>query len=252
MCLTPIYNDVVTIYGWLSDRDPHGDVVVIHVEGDQLVQGPQRGRGDEVQLVVSDGEILEITCILILKWFCWIQMKHLLTSRFTQVLFYFSNVLRESFVAFGTPLKIARNIPTKTRNIFHEISSQNITMRVNTFLRSAPLSFVQWSGLSPMSQLQQLMATLSHLPILWRPHCQCVLSCCSRGRARWLAAVPQSPLLSAPWAGYGSLPGCRVCPDLSRANEPNKWHVIRIALEWDDNEWDWEWNENLTFKCALM
>ena len=51
----------------MSDRDPHGDVVVIHVEGDQLVQGPQRGRGDEVQLVVSDGEILEITCILILK-----------------------------------------------------------------------------------------------------------------------------------------------------------------------------------------
>ena len=61
-------------------------------------------------------------------------MKHLLTSRFTQVLFYFS---KESFVAFGTPLKIARNIPTKTRNIFHEISSQNITMRVNTFLRSS-------------------------------------------------------------------------------------------------------------------
>ena len=39
-----------------------GDVVVVQVESDDLVERPEGWRGDEVQLVVSDGEELEVTC----------------------------------------------------------------------------------------------------------------------------------------------------------------------------------------------
>ena len=45
------------------DRGPRvlpGDVVVVQMEGDQLVQGVQRSGGDEVKLVVSDGEELQV------------------------------------------------------------------------------------------------------------------------------------------------------------------------------------------------
>ena len=42
----------------------HGDVVVIQVESDQLVQRPQRGRGDRVELAVGDGQILEVAWII--------------------------------------------------------------------------------------------------------------------------------------------------------------------------------------------
>ena len=37
-----------------------GDVVVVQVKGDDLVEWPQGWWGDEVKLVVSDGEELEV------------------------------------------------------------------------------------------------------------------------------------------------------------------------------------------------
>ena len=38
------------------------DVVVVQVQGDQLVQRPQARARDEAELVVGDGEVLQVAC----------------------------------------------------------------------------------------------------------------------------------------------------------------------------------------------
>ena len=54
-------NLAINVICLLSILGSPGDVVIVKVESDQLMERPQRGGGNKVQLVVSDGEELKVS-----------------------------------------------------------------------------------------------------------------------------------------------------------------------------------------------